>query len=131
MRPRVLAAVLVTGATIPLLAAAAFLIGCCVLPFHGMIHQLMPLCEGAASVAAGGHDDHDRDTLPAVPARDQEPVRTALMVLPGTASGASEPHQAGSLAVTASTAPRSFMSLGALRCDQDVGLHVLDVTFLI
>ena len=35
------------------------------------------------------------------------------------------------LASAAPTAHRSFITLGAVRCDQDVGLHVFVQTFLL
>ncbi|MHB0968539.1 MAG: hypothetical protein ACYC7A_09195 [Thermoanaerobaculia bacterium] len=131
MRSRIVAAVWVAGATVPLLGAAVFLVGCCVLPFHGLMHKLMPLCETAASIIAGGHGEHDHDAEPATPAREKEPVKPLLTVLTTASPIASVARVSATLAVTASAAPRSFMSLGAVRCDQDVGLHLLDVTFLI
>lgn len=130
MRSRIVAAVWVAGATLPLLAAAVFLVGCCILPFHGLMHKLMPLCETAASIVAGGHGEHGHDSAPATPVREKEPVKRLLTVLT-TAYPIESPGFSAPLAVTASAAPRSFMSLGAVRCDQDVGLHLLDVTFLI
>jgi hypothetical protein len=131
MRSRIVAAVWVAGATVPLLAAAVFLVGCCILPFHGLMHKLMPLCETAANIVAGGHGEHDHDATPATPVRENEPVKRLLTVLTTTSPIDSVARVAAPLAVTASAAPRSFMSLGAVRCDQDVGLHLLDVTFLI
>lgn len=133
MRRRIVAAVWVAGATVPLLAATVFLVGCCVLPFHGVIHKLMPLCEMATSFMRSDHaDDHPNDAVPPAPAREtQEPVKR-LVSLPGTSAAAiGAAVDARPLAVSAASAPRSFMTLGAVRCDQDVGLHVLDSTFLI
>ena len=133
MKRRIVAAVWVAGATVPLLAATVFLVGCCVLPFHGLMHGLMPLCETAASIMSGGHGDsgHDHDAVPPAPARDKEPAKRLRTVLTSSAPRATISTAPTPLAVSASSAPRSFMSLGAVRCDQDVGLHVLDATFLI
>ncbi len=39
--------------------------------------------------------------------------------------------EARAVAPAATTAYRSFITLGAVRCDRDVGLHVLVATFLI
>ena len=130
MRRTAIATAWVIGATVPLLAAVVFVFGCCVLPFHGIIHKALPLCHVAVDFMRGEHHDHDGQTP--VPAREkQEPVKriatdvprsfqlAALSALPGTPSPAD-----------ASTY-RSFISFGALRCDQDVGLHVLTRTFLI
>jgi hypothetical protein len=40
MKRRLIAAIWVTGATVPLLLAAVFLVGCCVLPFYQVAHKL-------------------------------------------------------------------------------------------
>jgi hypothetical protein len=130
MRSRIVAAVWVAGATVPLLGAAVFLVGCCILPFHGLMHTLMPVCETTAGIVAGDHGD-DHHAAPVTPAREKEPVKRLLSVSSTTSRIDSVACVAIPLAVSASAAPRSFMSLGAVRCDQDVGLHLLDVTFLI
>lgn len=133
MRRRIVAAVWVAGATVPLVAAAVFLVGCCALPFHGVLHKLMPLCAMATGVVRGDHaDDHQHDAIPPAPVREkQEPVKR-LASLPGVSVAATNaPADTRPLAVSPSSAPRSFMTLGAVRCDQDVGLHVLDSTFRI
>ena len=134
MKRRVIAAVWITGATVPFLLATVFLVGCCVLPFHGIIHKLMPLCEMAASIVRGDHHDdgHDHDAVPPSPSRDkQELVKRIATELPTpfrlTTAGAAQ----RTAAPMATTAYRSFISLGAVRCDRDVGLHVLVETFLI
>lgn len=131
MRSRFVAAVWVAGATVPLLAAAVLLIGCCILPFHGLVHRLMPLCETAASIVVGGHGEHGHDATPAAPAREREAGKPLLTVLTAFSPVSPATGAAAPLAVTVAAAPRSFMSLGAVRCDQDVGLHLLDATFLI
>jgi hypothetical protein len=55
MKRRLIAAAWITGATVPLLVAVVFVVGCCVLPFHAVMHKLMPICEMAASVMRGDH----------------------------------------------------------------------------
>ena len=114
-----------------MLMATVFLVGCCVLPFHGVMHRLMPMCSmvmNGAMNAMGGHDDAQSQ----VPAREkQEPAKRIAVTLSGmtrtlpATTQSIRPH-AGSPA-----AYRSSISLGALRCDQDVGWYVLVVTFLI
>lgn len=134
MGSRFVAAVWVTGATLPLLAAAVFLVGCCVVPYHGVMHKLMPLCETAASVVTGDYADvaHEHNAVPPAPAREkQEPVKRLVTALVMTAPAVGRPGETGPLAISALSALRSFISLGAVRCEQDVGLHVLDSTFLI
>lgn len=134
MRRRVIAAAWIMGATVPLLMATLFLVGCCVLPFHGVMHKLMPLCEMATHVIRGDHtaDGHEHDALPPSPARQkQEPVKRIATELPDAYRLVVSSNTAHVVALTASTAYRSFISLGAVRCDRDVGLHVLVDTFRI
>lgn len=127
MRRRLIAAVWVAGATVPLLIAAVFLVGCCALPFHGVLHKLMPLCEMAANAAHGEHE-HDAATPPA--RGKQEPVKRVPSAMPPAMRvAANESHQL--VTPSASKSYRSFISLGATRCDRDVGLHVLVDTFRI
>lgn len=133
-RRRLIAAVWITGATVPFLLATVFLVGCCVLPFHQVMHKLMPICEMAASVMRGEHaaDGHDHDAVPPPPGREkQEPVKRVATEVPDLFRFAAVTVAQRSIAPSATTAYRSFISLGAVRCDRDVGLHVLVETFLI
>jgi hypothetical protein len=132
MRRNAIAAVWILGATAPLLLAAAFLIGCCALPFHGLMHKLMPLCEMAASVVRGDHAGHDHEATP--PARQKdEPAKRIITSLParGLAVDRITAVASSSFAASSATGFRSFIKLGALRCDQDVGLHVFVALFRI
>lgn len=133
-RRRLIAAAWITGGTVPFLLATVFLVGCCVLPFHQVMHKLMPICEMAASVMRGDHgaDGHDHDAVPPAPAREkQEPVKRIATEVSAPFRLAAVTVGQYSAAPSATTAYRSFISLGAMRCDQDVGLHVLVETFLI
>ena len=134
MKRRLIAAAWIAGSTAPLLVAAVFLFGCCVLPFHGVIHQLVPLCDIAAGVARGDQsaDGHEHQAQPpASGPQKQEPVKRFFTRVPETFALA-VPASSASAAATRSAADyRSFISLGAVRCDQDVGLHLLVETFLI
>lgn len=134
MNRRVVAAVWIAGATVPLLLAAVFLVGCCVLPFHRVAHKLMPICEMAATVIGGDRADHDHehDAVPPPPAREkQEPVKRIATEVPDLFRLAAVGTTPRAIAPTATTAYRSFITLGAVRCDRDVGLHALVETFLI
>src|SRR6202023_791863 len=83
MRRTVIAAAWVAGATIPLFLATIFLVGCCVLPFHGVIHRLMPICHVAAALMSGHHHDSGHDAQTAVPAREkQQPVKRLVSEAP-------------------------------------------------
>ena len=132
-RRRVIAAVWITGSTVPLLLATVFLFGCCVLPFHEIAHKLMPICEMAATMMRGDHAEHDHEheaTPP--PAREkQEPVKRIATEVPSAFRLAAVTAAECPAAPSAATAYRSFITLGAVRCDRDVGLHVLVETFLI
>ncbi|MGN6186519.1 MAG: hypothetical protein ACTHQM_23025 [Thermoanaerobaculia bacterium] len=135
MKRRLIAAVWITGTTTSLLLAAVFLVGCCVLPFHGVMHKVMPLCETAANVIRGehaGHADHEHDATPASPAREkQEPVKRVFTEVPDTFRVAALSAETRVIALSSIASYRSFITLGAMRCDRDVGLHVLVATFLI
>ena len=125
MRRKVIIAAWIAGATLPLFVATVYSVGCCALPFHGVMHKLMPLCELAMNAVRGG--DHSDEATP--PAK-QEPVKRIRGTAPATfrlASIALEQR----LDPIAVTGYRSFISHGAVRCDRDVGLHVLVETFRI
>lgn len=132
MRRKAIAAAWIAGTTVPLVMATVFLVGCCVLPFHQIAHKLMPVCEMAANVIRGDHTAHDHEHEATPPAREkQETVKriaTEVTNLFHLSAASAEPR---TIAPTATTAYRSFISLGAVRCDRDVGLHLLVETFLI
>ncbi len=129
MKRRVVAALWISGATVPLLLATVMVVGCCALPFHHVVHKLMPICDMAMSMMRG---DADADAVPAVPSREkQEPVKRIATEVPHAFRLARLMTESGATAATMATSYRSFISLGAVRCDRDVGLHVLVETFLI
>jgi hypothetical protein len=128
MRRTIVAAAWILGSTVPLLAATVFLVGCCVLPFHGIIHKMLPLCQEAAEMVSGDHH-HD---APATPAKQkEEPVKRVATETTETFQLVAATGAQQAAVPTASARYRSFISLGATRCDQDVGLNVLVHTFLI
>ena len=126
MKRATIAAAWVAGATIPSLVAAAFLFGCCVLPFHHVLHKVMPACHAAVAMLAGQHAERG-----ATPAQEkQKPVKRIVSDAPRV-QRLTILATATTNAPQARTAYRSFITLGAIRCDRDVGLHVLDDTFRI
>lgn len=134
MNRRAVAAAWILGGSLPILAATVFVVGCCVVPFHGLIHKLMPLCDMAASVMRGDHaaGGHDHDALPPAPAREkQETARSFATVMPHAIRLSATVPAQRLVAPTATTGFRSFITLGALRCDEDIGLHMLVETYLI
>ncbi|MDP9361989.1 MAG: hypothetical protein M3P29_11110 [Acidobacteriota bacterium] len=131
MRRTAIAAAWIVGATVPLLAAVVFVFGCCVLPFHHVIHKAMPLCGLAADFIRGEHHDHHDKQQP-LPAREkQEPVKRIATGLPRSFQPGAMSSMRRAITAVDATAYRSFISLGAIRCDQDVGLHLLAGTLLI
>jgi hypothetical protein len=131
MRRRFVAAAWIAGATVPLLLATLFLVGCCALPFHGVMHRLMPVCNMAMNGAMKAMSGHDGGQSP-MPAREkQEPVKRVAVTLSELTRTHSASAHAMRPSLQSSTAYRSSISLGALRCDQDVGWYVLVATFLI
>ena len=131
-RRRLIAALWIAGSTVPLLLATVFVFGCCVLPFHQIAHKLMPICEMAATIMRGHHGghEHDHDATPPPAREKQEPVKRMITEVPSVFRLAVVAAESA-FAPNATTGYRSFISLGATRCDQDVGLHVLVETFLI
>ncbi|MFL6245716.1 MAG: hypothetical protein ACJ74H_06805 [Thermoanaerobaculia bacterium] len=130
MRRRVISAVWILGATVPLFMATLLLVGCCALPFHAVMHRLMPICEMAASVLRGDRADggHNHETLPP---SQEKPVKRIATAMPTAFRLAATTLAERAIAPAAATRYRSFITLGAVRCDRDVGLHVLVETFLI
>jgi hypothetical protein len=132
MRRTAIAAAWIAGTTVPLVAAFVFLFGCCALPFHAYIHKAMPLCHLAMDVISGEHTHHHEGAQQPLPARaKQEPVKRIATEVPRSfqLAALNSVHHAATPAVT--SAYRSFITLGAIRCDQDVGLHLLVGTVLI
>jgi hypothetical protein len=135
MRRRIIAAVWVAGATVPLLLGTVYFFGCCVLPFHAVLHKLMPVCEMAASAFRAGADPSadpsDDGAVPAPGPEKQQPVKRILGQPSHLFRIAVTVAEGPSVVSSTMASPRSFMTLGATRCDRDVGLHALVQTFLI
>jgi hypothetical protein len=132
MKRTAIAAAWIAGATVPLVVAVVFLFGCCVLPFHAYIHKAMPLCHLAVEVIAGeqgGQHDSAQQPLPA--RAKQEPAKRIATEVPKSFQLAALATMRRLATPVDTSAYRSFISLGALRCDQDVGLHLLAGTLLI
>lgn len=133
MRRTVIAAAWIVGATVPLLAAVVFVFGCCVLPFHSYLHKAMPVCEMALDLMRGepaGHH-HDASQQP-VPVRErQEPAKQIASALPRSFHLTALSSVRSRPAAVDASGYRSFIALGALRCDQDIGLHLLVGAILI
>jgi hypothetical protein len=128
MRRTAIAAAWIFAATVPLLGGAIFVFGCCVLPFHAYIHKAMPFCHVAIGTMTGEQHGSPQQQLPAP--RKQEPAPRMTTELPRTFH-LSLAASSSAIARNPITAYRNFVSLGAVRCDRDVGLLLLIATFLI
>lgn len=114
MKRAVIAVLWIAVTTVPVVLAAVLKFNCCALP-------VMPFCH----MAGAAHDE----TQTPVPAHEkQEPVKRVVMPSSSSLDVANEPR---AFAPTAQAHFRSFITLGATRCDRDVGLNVLLATFLI
>jgi hypothetical protein len=85
----------------------------------------------AANVMRGDPAGHQHDTVPAPAREKQEPVKRMATEVPNVFRLAAAGGAPRAIAPTATTSYRSFITLGAVRCDRDVGLHVLVETFLV
>ena len=121
-RALVLGSLLVSG--VPLVLALV-LVGCCALPFHGLLHRVMPLCAMAEAALTAHHEGTAGHEHPATPPKKQDDQ--------GQARPAVKPEpRASLLALTSgslssrppSVALRSQLSPGAFRCDDDVGTRL-------
>jgi hypothetical protein len=131
-RSKCIAAAWVAGITVPALAASVLLIGCCMLPFHGVIHKMMPLCKMAAHVMRGEHgdDDHHHDAQTAPLPKKQEPAKRVVKFLRPVGFAPTAVVLVSPSRATTPTAYRSFITLGAARCDDDVGRRLANLDTL-
>ncbi len=133
MKPTTKGLLLLTGLAIPTALAAIFLFGCCVLPLHKYLHTAMPLCHMASEVVTGHHDGDEHGDHPATPPPAREKRSASVPTL--------EPFASAQLFLTtmatlqqhdpARSDLRSYVSLGAVRCENDVGLLLLLTSFRI
>ena len=132
MKRTAIAVAWLIGTTVPMLVATVFVFGCCVLPFHGVIHKAMPLCHYAMAFFSAEHDDHDNAAQQSTPAREKREVakRNATEV-PESFGVVAASSAAQHVTACDATTYRSFIALGAIRCDRDVGLHLVNATLLI
>ncbi|MEA2417572.1 MAG: hypothetical protein QOI58_4229 [Thermoanaerobaculia bacterium] len=128
VRRTAIAAAWIFGTTVPLLASVVWVFGCCVLPFHAYIHKAIPLCHVAIGVMTGEQHGSRQQQVPA--SKKQEPPPRMTTDMPRTFQ-LSTTASSSAIARSPITAYRNFIALGAVRCDRDVGLHLLIVTFLI
>ncbi|MBV9493122.1 MAG: hypothetical protein JOZ54_02665 [Acidobacteria bacterium] len=127
MKRAAIAAAWLFGAIVPLFASTTLLVGCCLLPFHRVVHRAMPMCHQAAETLGGGAT---KEKAPPA-AEKQESAKRVASRMPQTVRVAAIDARPMRPAPLSAVAYRSFLTHGAARCDQDVGLHLLDSVFLI
>ena len=118
---------------IPALIAALFVFGCCVRPFHGLLHSTFPICHAASEIAEHLGGMGDTTSGQPVP-RPRPPLRTApptTVVVPEWLRAAPDRMTGAGPLVSSKADCRNLIAAGALRCDDDVGFSVLLSTFLI
>jgi len=126
---KLIAGAWIIGSMASVFALAAFLFGCCVLPFHSVLHRALPICGYVTGILSGAHHDHDK----AAPVRAQakhSPVSIRVSAARAFARVATNDLRL-SRVVHDARALRNVRSLGALRVDDDIGLHSLLATYLI
>ncbi len=126
MRRLGIAGLLCAGAAIPVAAASIFLFGCCVLPFHRVLHRYLPICGGIVSLMTP--DSHSNASVAAaVPGR--------RLACEGARHHTEQPSRdeaaPANIFPTRAFRIRDQIAHGALRCDEDVGLHLLLSVMLI
>ena len=119
------AASIALALTLPALVASVWLFGCCVLPFHRAMHRVLPLCH----IAAAAHDGAASRQQPSTAPRTVE--RRIVIRLWSGGLQAAVVRTGGLKPAAPQVSYRSFITLGAMRCDRDVGLHTLLATFII
>ena len=127
MKRTIIAAAWLAGTTIPLALSAIFVFGCCVLPFHKALHHALPLCHIAEHMLHADHHDGEDDHHPVpTPTQKQQVSGPSLFTILAAKRSA---DRSDSFALSqprySPVSHRTYISLGALRCDQDVGLQRL------
>ena len=107
----------ISGTAVPALVATAWIFGCCALPFH--------LCRLSAM-----HDAAPQQQPVSAPAAKMRHP-TVRAVVPAAQTCRLAPADRERLRPFSAAAYRNFLTLGAMRCDRDVGLHTLLATFII
>ena len=108
-------------------ALAIVVVGCCALPFHALVHRVIPLCAMAeAALTAHHHGEHDGHEQPATPPQKQDDhARARPAVKPESRATLLAALPSGSLiSLPPSVMLRSQLSPGAFRCDDDVGTRL-------
>jgi hypothetical protein len=124
MKRVAIAAAWLIGSIVPLTLAALYFFGCCVLPFHQTLHKLLPLCSIASVMMRSDDGDTTRPSTPAREKSDKTAKKSFPSLLPEHPEFSASTDRVALHFVPASVRYRSFIALGAMRCDDDVGLRL-------
>jgi hypothetical protein len=109
---------------VPALVTSVLVFGCCALPFHKTLHRLFPVCSGIVKVLVP--ESPRQETTPP---RDRPKASIAHAIfakrLPSVAFFSSP------AAAVRPLRPIDRVAQSAMRCDDDVGLHLLHAFLLI
>ncbi|HVT60695.1 MAG TPA: hypothetical protein VHR45_20150 [Thermoanaerobaculia bacterium] len=129
-RRRLLTIAWLVGGTFVPVGAAVAIFGCCHLPFHGVVHRFMPLCE-LAEKALAHHHHEERPAVPAPSRPDQKPTAERNWRVPERASLTPRLAVISTLPpLSPGQPPRRSLPVGAFRCDDDVGARLAFVDTL-
>ena len=103
---------------VPALVTSVLVFGCCALPFHKTIHRLFPVCGGIVKVLAP-ESRHEQTTPP----RASPKPSIAHVIFAKRLSSITFLSAPAAIVEPLRTIDRSAQS--AMRCDDDVGLHLL------
>ena len=126
---KLIAGAWIVGSVASLFLLAAFLFGCCALPFHRVLHRALPICGYVTGILSGAnHEQHD-----ATPASNKRGATIAKGVPTKTVICDRRMSRPLSVFHVAHNAPalQNIRTLGALRVDDDIGLHALFSIYLI
>jgi hypothetical protein len=119
-----LAGLCFAGVAVPAMVTSVFVFGCCALPFHKTIHRLFPVCGGMVKALAP-ESHHDQTTPPKGNANPSIAHAIFAKRLPSFTFFSSP------AAIVQPLRPIDRIAQSAMRCDDDVGLHLLLALLLI
>jgi hypothetical protein len=106
--------------TIPVVLALVYSFGCCVLPFHNVLHRVLPLCSLANALSSHALPDGDDGAIPPAQ-RHHRPAHRAFVPAGGRSHFNVPFDSVLAWATRADASHRTFISHGAARCDHDTG----------
>jgi hypothetical protein len=124
MKHVAIAAAWLIGSVVPLTVAVIFFFGCCVLPFHQTLHKLVPLCSIASMMMRSDDGDISRQSTPAREKSEKTAKKSVPSLLPVHTELSTNSDRVAHQLLQGSLRYRSFIALGAMRCDDDVGLRL-------